>query len=414
MKKCCIIVVLANFYFSFLILLFQRHSQKGRPEAKCEISVESKIWGQCLPESSALKSHDYLKCQIDPQSQQFAELYPAEFNELQELYTKIAQLEEENYKLRERCISLDQIQQSSDSCQFWTGFPNYGTFKALFDFLNEAAHLKTNWRGQATVESRHFSEAYKSKPGPTSKNSNEEEFLMVMIRLRAGLPLRDLAQRFALSVSSVSKICTAWINLMYFELKKLCQMPDWDQTVTAKQFSQFPHLRIVLDCTEIFCEKPSSLQANKEVYSNYKSQTTFKYLVGISPHPAVVYVSKAWGGRASDKRITQTSADLLDKLKPNDEVMADRGFEIEGTLTPLGVKLTIPDFKGQGRAQLSELEGKRSEKIAEARIHVERAIQRIKCYHILDRELRLTMASLADQIFTVCAYLVNFQTPFLR
>lgn len=128
----------------------------------------------------------------------------------------------------------------------------------------------------------------------------------------------------------------------------------------------------------------------------------------------MVYVSKAWGGRASDKRITQASTDLLDKLKPNDEVMADRGFEIEGTLNPLGVKLTIPDLKDQGRAQLSESEGKRSEKIAEARIHVERAIQRIKCYHILDRQLRLTMASLADQIFTVCAYLVNFQTPFLR
>ena len=367
-----------------------------------------------MPESSALKGHDYLKCQVDPQSQQFSELYPAECNELQELYTKIAQLEEENYKLRERCISLDQIKQSSESCQFWTGFPNYGTFKALFDFLDEAAQLKTNWRGQATVEIRHFSEAYKSKTGPTSKNSTAEEFLMVMMRLRAGLPLSDLDQRFGLSVSSVSKICTAWINLMYFELKKLCQMPEWDQTVNAKQFSQFPHLRIVLDCTEIFCEKPSSLQANKEVYSNYKSHTTFKYLVGISPHPAVVYVSKAWGGRASDKRITQTSTDLLDKLKPNDEVMVDRGFEIEGTLTPLGVKLTIPDFKGQGRAQLSESEGKCSEKTAESLIHVERAIQRIKCYHILDRELRLTMASLADQIFTVCAYLVNFQTPFLR
>ena len=102
---------------------------------------------------------------------------------------------------------------------------------------------------------------------------------------------------------------------------------------------------IVLDCTEIFCEKPSSLQASKEVYSNCKSHNTLKYLVGISLHPAVVYVSKAWGGRASDKAITQTSADLLDKLKPNDEVMADSGFEIEGTLTPLGVKLTIPDFK---------------------------------------------------------------------
>lgn len=145
--------------------------------------------------------------------------------------------------------------------------------------------------GKLQFESRHF----KSKPGPTSKNSNEEEFLMVMMRLRAGLPLRDSAQRFGLSVLSVSKICTAWINLMYFERKKLCEMPDWDQAVTAKQFSQFPHLQIVLDCTEIFCEKPSSLQANKEVYSNYKGHTTVKYLVGISPHPAVVYVSKGVG-----------------------------------------------------------------------------------------------------------------------
>ena len=187
-----------------------------------------------MPESSALKGHDYLKCQVDPQSQQFSELYPAECNELQELYTKIAQLEEENYKLRERCISLDQIKQLSESCQFWTGFPNYGTFKALFDFLDEAAQLKTNWRGQDTVERRHFSEAYKSKPGPTSKNSTEEEFSMIMMRLRAGIPLRDLGQRFGLSVSSVSKICTAWINLMYFELTKLCQMPEWDQTVNAK------------------------------------------------------------------------------------------------------------------------------------------------------------------------------------
>ena len=73
---------------------------------------------------------------------------------------------------------------------------------------------------------------------------------------------------------------------------------------------------------------------------------------------------------------------MLDKLKPNDEIMADRGFEMEGTPTPLGVKLTIPDFKGQGRAQLSELDGKCSED----RIHVEQAIHRIKCYHILDHE----------------------------
>ena len=160
--------------------------------------------------------------------------------------------------------------------------------------------------------------------------------------------------------------------------------------------------------------KPSSLQENKEIYSHYKSRNTFKYLVGTSPHPAVVYVSRAWGGRASDKHITGHSQDLIDALKPGEQVMVDKGFAIESILLPRSVELVIPDFKGQGRSQLTDTEGKTSEKIAEARIHVERAMQRIKMYHILDNEFKLSMAHLADQIFTVCAFLVNFQTSFLK
>ena len=89
--------------------------------------------------------------------------------------------------------------------------------------------------------------------------------------------------------------------------------------------------------------------------------------------------------------------------------MVDRGFAIESILLPRSVEVVIPDFKGQGCSQLTETEGKTSEKIAEARIRVERAMKRIKMYHILDNEFKL-----ADQIFTVCAFLVNFQTSFLK
>ena len=94
--------------------------------------------------------------------------------------------------------------------------------------------------------------------------------------------------------------------------------------------------------------------------------------------------------------------------------MVDKGFGIESILLPRSVELVIPDFKGQGHSQLNEMEGKMSDKIVEARIHVERAMQRIKMYHILDNEFKLSMAHLADQIFTVYAFLVNFQTSFLK
>ena len=94
--------------------------------------------------------------------------------------------------------------------------------------------------------------------------------------------------------------------------------------------------------------------------------------------------------------------------------MADRGFAVQELFADMGVQVTIPDFKGQGRSQLNKMEGKGSEKIAEAGIHVERAIQRIKTFHILDNEVRLCMAHLAEQIFTVCSYLINFQSPILQ
>lgn len=109
-----------------------------------------------------------------------------------------------------------------------------------------------------------------------------------MIGLKVGLPRTDLSKQVGLPVFSVSKICTAWNRFIYFEVNKLCQMPEWDRYLTVKQFSQFPHLQIVLDCIKIFCTKPSSLKTNKVVFGNDKRHTTFKYLVGTTPHPAVV------------------------------------------------------------------------------------------------------------------------------
>ena len=57
--------------------------------------------------------------------------------------------------------------------------------------------------------------------------------------------------------------------------------------------------------------------------------------------------------------------------------MADRGFDIEEDLTLRGVRLNIPPFL-RGKAQLSEQEFVTTRRIASLRIHVERAIERIK------------------------------------
>ena len=279
---------------------------------------EHVIWGQCLPLDHALKEHDYCRAQIDPDSLRVGDSF---IKELSRLQRKVKELEDENGKLRSKCLLLEDVKTHDKHFQFWTGFPNYQSFKALYDYLDSIAlGKKRNWRGAEMV----FKNGETAKKDCATTLSLEEEFFMVLVHLRVGLTLTDLSLRFGLSESSVSKIFTTWINLLYFELKNLCQMPQWESDGKAKQFLGFPDLKVIIDCTESFTQKPSSLQACKEIYSNYKSHTTFKFLVGINAHAAIVYVSRAWGGRTSDKHITANSPDLIASMDRGDEVMADR------------------------------------------------------------------------------------------
>lgn len=62
----------------------------------------------------------------------------------------------------------------------------------------------------------------------------------------------------------------------------------------------------------------------------------------------------------------------------------------------------------EGRTQLPADETKRGRSIASLRIHVERAIGRMKRYKILTGVFPLKMARLANQIVGVCTYLSNF------
>ena len=91
----------------------------------------------------------------------------------------------------------------------------------------------------------------------------------------------------------------------------------------------------------------------------------------------------------------------------------DRGFEVQDDLAYLGVKLIMPPFL-KGKGQFEEEELVETCHIAKFRIHVERAIECIKNYHILDYvPITLCNSGLIDQIFFVCAMLTNFLPPLM-
>ena len=113
-------------------------------------------------------------------------------------------------------------------------------------------------------------------------------------------------------------------------------------------------------------------------------------------------------GSASDKEVTLRSG-LLEHLKAGDLLVADKGFTIQ-TILPHGVHLNIPPRLMH--PQFTPSENRLTTDIARARIHVERAIERVKGFRILahvPHHLRVSITT----IFQVCAWLVNLQKPII-
>ena len=331
---------------------------------------------------------------------------PRQVSEPEELVV----LQEANAEMKSKRLRLDNVKDNPAKFQFWTNLPNYEVFNALNVYLQtrlDGANL-CYWRGSSTGNT-----TTSSKRGPERKLTFEEELFIVLVKLKTGNFNEDLAHTFDISPAHVSRIFSTHINFLNLELKTLFEMQSSENN-QAECFTSFENLKVILDCTEIMVHRASNLDARKKTFSNYKHYDSAKFLVGISPNLSVNYVSKAWGGRASDKHITLQSTTLMEGLDNGDSVMADRGFNVASDFKKKGVKLVIPEFKGRDRAQMTNKEASRSEYISKARIHVERVIQRIKTFYFLERTVRLNMHDIIEQVFTVCAYLTNFQMPVIR
>ena len=322
-------------------------------------------------------------------------------------------LEIENLMARMAKTDLSVENMKNDSTKmfhFYTGLEDYTTFTILFDsfgsITNNLIYYDSNTNAAKLDENR-------NKRGPKRSLHPEQELFLVLVRLRCGLLEKDLAYRADISVSHFSRIFITWIDFLHTRFRAF---PIWPSKETVLEtmppcfLDTYPSTRVIIDATEIFMEMPSSLRSQSETYSSYKHHNTAKGLIGIAPCGAISFVSNLYAGRCSDKAITKDSG-IYDLLEPGDAVMADKGFTIEDDL-PEGTALNIPPFL-RDNANLTLAEETETRRIAAVRVHVERAIRRIKTFRILKTVFPISMSADLNKIWIVCAYLTNLLPPLI-
>ena len=282
-------------------------------------------------------------------------------------------------KLEETKFRLSNIKNDENMVTFYTGFPSYSTLKSVNDFLGPSVNNLKYSKKQEESSKWSRKKRLRQRSLPPL-----EEFLMTLVRLRLGLFEQDLAHRFGVSQSTVSRITCTWINFLYLKLEELPLWPPKElvKSNLPKPFrSNYLSTRVILDATEIYIEQPHPPELQQMTFSNYKNGNTYKALIGISPDGVITFVSSLFPGSISDKALTRQIG-MLDLLEEGDSVMADRGFDIEEDLLLRGVHLNMPPFL-RNKSQLSEKELIVTRRIASLRIHVERAMERIKIFTFL-------------------------------
>ena len=132
---------------------------------------------------------------------------------------KLREAEEESTILVEWQFLLDKIKHDNSAILFCTGFASYIPLSSFFNYIKHKIPKMQYWKGENYLkESQPYqTDDNKKKPGPSSKLPPLEELLLVLMRMKAGLFVQDLADRFG--ISSPSRICITWINFFYHELK---------------------------------------------------------------------------------------------------------------------------------------------------------------------------------------------------
>ena len=240
------------------------------------------------------------------------------------------------------------------------------------------------------------------------KLTKETELLSMLTISRHALHSGVMAFILNINEATVNRNFTAWVVFLESIFSEVNLKPD-GQFLAKKMpeiFVKTGHglTDIVLDCTEFKFQQPTNYELNTLMFSNYKNTITGKALVGITPHGMGIFFSDIYPGSISDSDLTEKSG-AIHFVRPEHEIMADRGFSIQDLCAVKGVYLNRPAQKSQ--PQFNEAEVAKNFDIAATRIHVERFIGRVRDWTILNATWPINRMDLLSSTWQPFCHIVN-------
>lgn len=242
----------------------------------------------------------------------------------------------------------------------------------------------------------------------------KKKILLTLMRLKLDLTFVSLGVLFRIKPQTARLYFHDTLGHLANLLEVFIRFPSKEEILCnmPRCFSKYRNTRVILDATEIEIQKSKCLNCKIKSYSFYKGRHTCKFLIGVAPSGMIIYLSKAYGGRASDTAIT-IQENVLQYCDPGDGVMVDKGFYIDQACSEAFLQLIRPPFLKRTAKQFTREEALRTRDIARARVHVERSIQRIKQFRVLRNVIPWRLLPQIDRIMTVVAALTNLSQPIL-
>lgn len=248
-------------------------------------------------------------------------------------------LKRENQTLRESVekmsLSESSLRNDAEKVKFYTGLPNYFVLETVMWLL--APHMD----GMKNVRLSKF-----------------QQLLLTLMRLRLDLRNQDLAYRFGVKVSTVTRTVHQMVSIMSSTLVPTAvfwpSRAELRKNLPAALRASHPDCAVIVDCFTVPFEEPvsrgSQHQQQRVVPNSQGTGTSFnvlKYLIGVAPQGVVTFVSRGVLGNVSDKSLTE-GCGLLCKLLPGDIVLASRDLDIAESVAARGAQFKITSGSSEG------------------------------------------------------------------